>query len=87
MVAFDEIDPSRLAQRVPLPEDGPAKDIFGEDIKDEPEQKPQPASSGIFGRIKGRNPKPKEPKESKESKSSISDMLGGLFDGQYNNNA
>ena len=86
-VAFDEIEAARLPERVPLPEDGPAKNLFGEEQK---EDKPEPATQsrqrkgGIFNRGGGNNtPKPDKPKE----KSSFSDMLGGLFDGQYNNNA
>ena len=87
MVAFDEIEASRMPQHVPLPDDGPAKNIFGEEVTSETEQARQPQqpqqSGGLFGIRKNKGPKPDKPKE----KGSFSDVLGGLFDGQYNNNA
>jgi cell division protein FtsA len=83
MVAFEEIAPDRLAQRVPLPEEGPAKNIFGEEEDKEPAQ-PQPTAKRTFF---PKRDKPQKPDRPKESKSSFSDVLGGLFDGQYNNNA
>ena len=80
----------------------PKKKAFDFDF-DEPEQKPEPkkeepkpepeqptqsqqpqqqGGKGLFRR----NPKPQSSDKPKE-KSSISDVLGGLFDGQFNNNA
>lgn len=85
MVAFDEIDASRLSAHVPLPESGPAKDIFGEEVKPETEQPKQPQQQGGRGLFR-KNPKPQGSDKPRE-KTSISDVFGGLFDGQFNNNA
>ncbi|MBO4764609.1 MAG: cell division protein FtsA [Bacteroidales bacterium] len=86
MVAFDEIENTRIPQRVPLPDDKPATDIFGGEIKPEPEQPKQPQQQGGRGGLFRKNPKQQSTDKPKE-KSSISDVLGGLFDGQFNNNA
>ena len=89
MVAFDEIDPARLPQRIPLREDGPATDIFGTEIKeDKKPDEPKPAGGRFRFPGKDKGQKGDKPKEKKEkSGTSFSDMFGGLFDGQYNNNA
>ena len=85
IVAFDEIDTSRIAAHVPLPDDRPATDIFGGELKPETEQPKQPQQQGRRG-IFNKNPKPQNT-EKPEKKASFSDVLGGLFDGQFNNNA
>lgn len=87
MVAFDEIDTNRLSQRVPLPDNGPATNIFGEEVKPEtetPKQQQPQQGGGLFGFKKNKGQKTEKPPK---EKTSIPDLLGGLFDGQYNNNA
>ena len=85
-VAFDEVDASRLSQRVPLPDNGPATNIFGEEVKPDNDaaKQPQQSGGGLFGRRKDKGPKPEKPQK---EKASLPDILGNLFDGQYNNNA
>ena len=86
MVAFDEIENTRIPQRVPLPDDKPATDIFGGEIKPEPEQPKQPQQQGGRGGLFRKNPKPQGSDKPKD-KPSFSNVLGDLFDGHLNNNA
>lgn len=86
MVAFNEVDATRLSARVPLPDNGPATNIFGEEVKPEaeqPRQTQQPQQQGGRGLFR-KNPKPTE---KNQKKASFSDVFGDLFDGHLNNNA
>lgn len=87
MAAFDELEPSSIPQPVHLPESGPATDLFGKEINEvKTPEKHQSQSRSIFG-LRKKTPKSDKPQVPKEPKSSFSEVIGGLFDGQYNNNA